>query len=217
LLSRNLLGQLRHCSLRQPQQENELMTELRRTAALLTLTIVLSVGAAACAKKAPPAAAPPPPPPAAAPVTPPAPPPPPAPAPPPPAPRTPTEDEIFAGKTLAQINAERPLGDVFFDLDESTIRNDARGPLQKNAEWMKRWTSTRISVEGHADERGSGEYNLALGDRRANAVKNYLVSLGIGADRVNVVSKGKESPFCTESNESCWQQNRRGHFIVTAK
>ena len=209
------------------------MTELRRTAAskagspvrglcamgcLLTLSIVLSVGAAGCAKKAPPAAAPPPPPPPAAPVTPPPPPPPPpAPTPPPPAPKTPTEEQIFAGKTLDQLNAERPLGDVYFDLDESTIRDDARGPLQKNADWMKRWTSTRIMIEGHADERGSGEYNLALGDRRANAVKNYMVSLGIGADRVNVVSKGKESPFCSESNESCWQQNRRGHFIVTAK
>jgi peptidoglycan-associated lipoprotein len=78
-------------------------------------------------------------------------------------------------------------------------------------------TSVRISVEGHADERGSGEYNLALGDRRANAVKSYLVNLGVATDRINVVSKGKESPFCTESNESCWQQNRRGHFVVTAK
>jgi peptidoglycan-associated lipoprotein len=209
------------------------MIELRRTVALsagsaarglsalgclLTLSIVLSLGAAACAKKAPPAAAPPPPPPAAAPAAPPAPPPPPpAPAPAPAAPRTPTEDEIFASKTLSQLNAERPLGDVFFDLDESTIRDDAKGPLQKNAEWLKRWTSTRISIEGHADERGSGEYNRALGDRRASAVRSYMVSLGISADRVTVVSKGKESPFCTESNESCWQQNRRGHFVITAK
>ena len=193
------------------------MIVLRRTAALLALSLALSLGAAACAKKAPPAAAPPPPPPAAAPVTPPPPPAPPAPAPAPAAPRTPSEDEVFAKTSLAELNAQRPLGDVYFDLDESTIRDDARGPLQKNAEWMKRWTSTRISVEGHADERGSGEYNLALGDRRANAVKTYLVSLGIGADRINVVSKGKESPFCAESNESCWQQNRRGHFVITAK
>ena len=81
----------------------------------------------------------------------------------PPAPPALTEDEIFARKTLEQLNAERPLGDVFFDLDESTVRDDARAPLQKNAEWMKRWTSTRITVEGHCDERGSGEYNLALG------------------------------------------------------
>ena len=106
---------------------------------------------------------------------------------------------------------------MYFDLDESTIRDDARGALQKNADWLKRWTSTRITIEGHADERGSAEYNLALGDRRANAVKDYLVSLGVPADRVAVVTKGKESPFCTESNETCWQQNRRGHFIITAK
>ena len=193
------------------------MIVLRRTAALLALSLALSLGAAACAKKAPPAAAPPPPPPTAAPAAPPAPAPPPAPSPAPAAPRTPTDEEIFAKTTLSELNALRTLGDVYFDLDESTIRDDARGPLQKNADWMKRWTSTRISVEGHADERGSGEYNLALGDRRANAVKTYLVSLGVGADRISVVSKGKESPFCTESNESCWQQNRRGHFLITAK
>ncbi len=194
------------------------MRVVGRIAALLTLSVAVSIGAAACRKNPPPVATPPPPPPPAAPAAPPAPPAPPAPAPaPPPAPRVPSEAELFAAKTLAELNAERPLGDVFFNLDESTIRDDARGPLQKNAEWMKRWTTTRISVEGHADERGSGEYNLALGDRRATAVKNYLVSLGIGADRVSIVSKGKESPFCNESNESCWQQNRRGHFIITAK
>jgi peptidoglycan-associated lipoprotein len=176
---------------------------------------VISVGAAACAKKAPEVAPAPPPP--AAPAAPPAPPAPPPPAEAPPAPRALTEEEIFANKTLEQLNAERPLGDVFFDLDESTIRDDSRGALQKNAEWLKRWTSTRIMVEGHADERGSAEYNLALGDRRANAVRSYLVSLGIPENRITVTSKGKESPFCTESNENCWQQNRRGHFIITAK
>jgi peptidoglycan-associated lipoprotein len=72
-------------------------------------------------------------------------------------------------------------------------------------------------VEGHCDERGTAEYNLALGERRANAVRDYLVSLGIPAARIQTVSKGKESPFCTESNEACWQQNRRGHFLITAK
>ena len=128
-----------------------------------------------------------------------------------------TDEQIFAQKTLDQLNAERPLGDVFFNLDEAAIREDARGPLQKNADWMKRWTSTRVQVEGHCDERGTPEYNLALGERRANAVKQYLVSLGVAADRIAVVSKGKEAPFCSESNESCWQQNRRGHFVITAK
>jgi peptidoglycan-associated lipoprotein len=80
---------------------------------------------------------------------------------------------------------------------------------------LKRWPA-RINIEGHCDARGTAEYNLALGERRANAVKAYLVELGVPAERITVVSKGKESPFCTESNESCWQQNRRGHFIITA-
>jgi peptidoglycan-associated lipoprotein len=192
------------------------MNVLQRSAGLLTFCVVISVGAAACSKKAP-EVAPPPPPTPAAPAAPPAPPAPPAPAPAPAAPKPLSEEEIFAGKTLEQLNAERPLGDVYFDLDESSIREDARGPLQKNAEWMKRWTSTRIMIEGHADERGSAEYNLALGDRRASAVRSYLVNLGIPENRITVTSKGKESPFCTESNENCWQQNRRGHFIITAK
>jgi peptidoglycan-associated lipoprotein len=192
------------------------MNVLQRSAGLLTFCVVIAIGAASCAKKAPEAPAPPPPPPAA-PAAPPAPPAPPPPAPPPAAPRALSEEEIFAGKSLDQLNQERPLGDVYFDLDESTIREDARGPLQKNAEWMKRWSSTRVTVEGHADERGSSEYNLALGERRASSVREYLVSLGVGADRISIVTKGKESPFCTESNESCWQQNRRGHFLITAK
>jgi peptidoglycan-associated lipoprotein len=128
-----------------------------------------------------------------------------------------TEDELFARKTLEQLNAERPLGDVFFDYDESEIRADARGPLQANAEWMRRWTSTRVIVEGHADSRGSSEYNLALGSRRAAAVQAYLVTLGVPANRITVITKGKEEPFCTEENEACWQENRRGHFVVAAK
>jgi peptidoglycan-associated lipoprotein len=128
-----------------------------------------------------------------------------------------SEEEIFAKKSLDQLNAERPLGDVYFDLDQSTVREDARPLLQRNADWMKRWASTQVIVEGHADSRGSSEYNLALGNRRATAVKDYLVNLGIPANRITVISKGKEQPFCREENESCWQQNRRGHFIISAK
>ena len=94
---------------------------------------------------------------------------------------------------------------------------DARAPLQRNADYMRRWPSLRITVEGHCDERGTAEYNLSLGERRSAAVKSYLISLGVAADRITVISKGKESPFCREENEACWQQNRRGHFIVTAK
>jgi peptidoglycan-associated lipoprotein len=190
---------------------------VRRWLWTTSFTLLLMIGVSACAKKVPPPAPPPPAPPA--PVTqapPPAPPPPP---PPPPAapPRQLTEEEIFANKTLAQLNAEMPLGDVFFDFDMSTLRPDARATLQKNSDWMKRWTSTRITVEGHADSRGTSEYNLALGDRRANAVRDYLVSLGIAPDRVLAISKGEESPVCTEEAESCWSRNRRGHSVITAK
>lgn len=191
------------------------MNVYRRMAGVVSLCLVLSLAAAACAKKAPAPAPPPPPPPAAPAAPPPPPPPPPPPAAPAPAPLT--EEQIFERKSLDQLNAERPLSDVFFDYDKSDIRDDARAPLQADAEWLKRWPSTRIVVEGHCDERGTAEYNLALGERRGGAVKDYLVSLGVPADRVVVVTKGKESPFCMESNESCWQQNRRGHFIITAK
>jgi peptidoglycan-associated lipoprotein len=97
------------------------------------------------------------------------------------------------------------------------VRDDGRGTLQKNADWLKRWPTTRITVEGHCDSRGTSEYNLGLGERRATAVRDYLASLGIPANRINTVSKGKEQPFCTEENETCWAQNRRGHFIITAK
>jgi peptidoglycan-associated lipoprotein len=191
--------------------ENQ-MTVFRRMAGLLTVAIVISVGAAACAKKpALPAPAPPPPPPAA-PAAPPAPPPPPAP-PAAPAPAPLSEEEIFRKTPLSEL--QKNLSDVFFELDESSISDQARAVLQKNAEWMKRWPSTKITIEGHCDERGSAEYNLALGDRRAAAVRDYLASLGVGPDRMTVVSKGKEQPVCTEDTESCWRQNRRGHSVLT--
>ncbi len=128
-----------------------------------------------------------------------------------------TEDEIFAKKTVDELNAENNLGDVYFDYDKSVVRDDAKAPLQKNADWLKRWASVKFTVFGHCDSRGTVEYNLALGEKRAVAVRDYLVSLGVPADRVMTVSKGKEAPFCTEQNESCWQQNRRGHFVITAK
>jgi peptidoglycan-associated lipoprotein len=184
----------------------------------LTTMVLLAVFVAACAKKVPPPPPPPPPEPPAAPAPPPPPPPPPAPKPTPPPPAAPlTEDELFARKTLQQLNDEMPLGDVKFDYDQSTIKDDQRGILQKNADWMRRWTTTRVSIEGHADARGTNEYNLALGDRRARAVMDYLAGLGIAADRMVVVSKGEESPVCTEMTETCYANNRRGHFVITAK
>jgi peptidoglycan-associated lipoprotein len=192
------------------------MTVYQKTAATAIVCLALGLGAAAC-KKNPAVAQSPPPPEPTAPAKPPAPPAPPTAPTAAPTPRALTDEEIMAQKSLDQLNKERPLGDVFFDLDQSSIRDEARASLSTNADWLKRWTGTRITIEGHCDERGTAEYNLGLGERRANAVKSYLVQLGVPGDRIVVVSKGKESPFCTESNEACWQQNRRGHFIITAK
>ncbi len=184
-----------------------------------TLALVCpGIVAASCAKTVQPVA-PAPARPSAAFTTPPPPPPPPPPRSQPVSPPTTTlsEDEIFGRKSLDALNGERPLGDAFFDFDASSIREDARPILQKNAEWLRRWNSTRISIEGHSDDRGTSEYNLALGERRANAVKEYLVSLGVAADRLLAVGKGEESPVCFADDESCWQQNRRGHAVITAK
>jgi peptidoglycan-associated lipoprotein len=126
-----------------------------------------------------------------------------APPPPPEAPKA-SFDQIFLEK----------VKDAFFDYDSAEIRADARAVLQNDADFLKAYPQARVTIEGHCDERGSTEYNLALGDRRANAVKEYLVSLGVPADRLTTTSWGKEKPFCTESNEACWQQNRRGHFTL---
>jgi peptidoglycan-associated lipoprotein len=103
--------------------------------------------------------------------------------------------------------------DAYFDTDKADLRPDARAALSKTADFLKNYPSIKVTVEGHCDERGSTEYNLGLGVRRASAVTQYLVSLGISADRLNPTSFGKEKPVCTESNETCWQQNRRGHFV----
>ena len=136
-------------------------------------SLLILLGTAACHHRSPvvtpppaPAAAP-----APAPVAPPPPPPPPPPAP-APAPTPLTEDQIFASKTLDQINAEHPLTDAFFDFDSAVIRPDAQASLTKDAAWLQRWTSTKVTISGHCDERGTAEYNLALGERRAAAVKS---------------------------------------------
>ena len=106
---------------------------------------------------------------------------------------------------------------IHFDYDKANIRSDDAAALDQKVGIMNANPDLRIRVSGHCDERGSDEYNLALGNRRAMGVKDYLVSLGVPVGRITVISKGKEQPFCTEENEGCWQQNRRGHFIVTAK
>ena len=187
---------------------------------------VLAVGALslamACGKKQPPViATPTPTPPAVVQSTPPPQPPPPPPAPPPapvtstPAPLTP--DEVFAKWTLEELNAQKPLDDVLFAYDSAELTEAARTSLQKNTVWLQKWITTKVTVEGHADSRGTNEYNFALSERRAASVRDYLVSLGVAASRIAIVSKGEEQPVCTEETESCWERNRRGHFIFTAK
>jgi peptidoglycan-associated lipoprotein len=118
-----------------------------------------------------------------------------------------------ADATLEQLFT-REVQDAYFDLDKADIRADARDALSKTAQFLRAYPQVKVALEGHCDERGSTEYNLALGDRRAQAAKDFLVSLGVPADRVQTVSYGKERPFCNEHTEACWQQNRRGHFTM---
>ena len=109
---------------------------------------------------------------------------------------------------------EQNVKDAFYDFNKADIREDARQALTRTAEFLRSYPQVKVTIEGHCDERGSTEYNLGLGERRAQAAKNYLISLGIGAGRLETVSWGKERPFCTEHTEDCWQQNRRAHFVM---
>jgi len=126
----------------------------------------------------------------------------PPPPPPPPAP-TVTDEDLF----------NQNIKDIYFDYDKSDIRADQRASIQADMMFLTQHPNMSFTIEGHCDERGSTEYNLALGDKRASAVKNELTTAGISASRIKTISYGKEKPFCTESNEACWQQNRRGHFV----
>ena len=125
-----------------------------------------------------------------------------APAAPPPA-SSATEEELFS----------QNVKDVFFDFDKADIRPDQQSAVQGNIDFLKQHPNMSFTIEGHCDERGSTEYNLALGDSRANAVKTALVQGGVNASNIKTISYGKEKPFCTESTEQCWQTNRRGHFV----
>src|SRR5712664_804924 len=124
-------------------------------------------------------------------------------SPPPEQPKGPTDEERWKAGVF----------DAYFDYDKADLRPDVRAALSKTADFLKSNPGIKVTVEGHCDERGSTEYNMGLGVRRADSVKQYIVSLGVSADRVNTTSFGKEKPFCTESNEACWQQNRRGHLV----
>jgi peptidoglycan-associated lipoprotein len=126
------------------------------------------------------------------------------PPPPPPPPQTSATDEQLFSQNVK---------DIYFDYDKSDVRSSDQSSIQADVAFLQQHPNIGFTIEGHCDERGSTEYNLALGDNRASAVKNALVAGGIAADRIKTVSLGKEKPFCTESNEACWQQNRRGHFV----
>ena len=125
------------------------------------------------------------------------------PPPPPPPPPTVSDEDLFG----------QNIKDAYFDYDKSDIRPDQQASVASDVQFLRQHANINLMIEGHCDERGSIEYNLALGDKRASSLKNALTTAGIIADRVKTISYGKERPFCAESNEACWQQNRRGHFV----
>jgi peptidoglycan-associated lipoprotein len=122
---------------------------------------------------------------------------------PPPPPPSASEQDLF----------NQNVKDVYFDYDRADVRGDQQAAIQADARFLRQHPNVSFTVEGHCDERGSTEYNIALGDKRATAVKSALIAAGVNASRIKTISYGKEKPFCSESNEACWQQNRRGHFV----
>jgi peptidoglycan-associated lipoprotein len=190
---------------------------MTRTWAAVLLLIVMSV--AACGKKTAPVARPLPPPPPG-----------PAstsgsrlPAPPEPVaeptivPPEPVRDDAIASASLDDLNRNSPLKPVFFEYDSSDLSPEAQKILDENAATMKKYPTWAVTIEGHCDERGTAEYNLALGERRSVAARAYLVSLGVPADRIRTVSYGKEFPFDPAHSETAFSKNRRAHFVITAK
>ncbi len=139
----------------------------------------------------------------------------------PPAPETITEKPVTETAEMAKKEAElKPevkkmeFSDIHFDFDKYDIRDDAKPVLEKLASWLKENPKARVLIEGHCDERGTNQYNLALGERRASSTKNYLMALGISGSRIDTVTYGEERPLCREQTEECWQLNRRAHFVV---
>ena len=177
----------------------------------LVVAVILGLALPGCRGRTPP-----PPPPAPPPVV---------PATPPPAPPPATQEVVpqldeydrLRQTSSDQIDRMGLLADIHFDLDRADLREQDRQALSQNGDVLKRFDFLVVTIEGHCDERGSVEYNLALGERRARAAFDYLVSLGVPAPRLKSVSYGKEIPVCSESNESCWARNRRAHFAVTGK
>jgi len=190
---------------------------MRHTQLAIAVTVALLVFVG-CGKKKPPIARPTPPAPTA-----------PAPAAPPPTPPAPTPDtspipkepsiteDPIASADLDTLNKNSPFQPVFYALDSYEVDTTAQQALNANAALLKKYPTWVITIEGHCDERGTAEYNLALGEKRALSAKTYLVSLGIPADRLRTVSYGKEFPFDPGHDEGAWSKNRRAHFVVTSK
>jgi peptidoglycan-associated lipoprotein len=193
-------------------------THMTRLATLLGIAVVVTaMTASACAKKPAPVARPIPPPPPMT-TNPPAPPRPPERiAEPIPVPPEPVPEDTVGSKSLDDLNRDSPLKPVFFELDSAELSTASQGTLQENANVLKKYATWQITIEGHCDERGSAEYNLALGERRALVARDYLVSLGVATPRVRTVSYGKEFPFDPGHDETAWLKNRRAHFVITAK
>jgi peptidoglycan-associated lipoprotein len=127
----------------------------------------------------------------------------------------PSEDERFKESVMApEEEAKTVFRDVLFDYDKYNIRADARPVLDDVASFLNRNKTLNIAIEGHCDERGTNEYNLALGEKRAKSTKDYLISLGVSPDRMIIITYGEEKPVCVDQTESCWQKNRRSHFVI---
>jgi len=134
-----------------------------------------------------------------------------------PVPPQPLAEDSVSNRSLDDLNRDSPLKPVFFGLDSADLDDVGRAAATANADVLKKYPTWIVTVEGHCDERGTSEYNLALGERRSTAVKTYLTSLGISPDRVRTVSYGKEFPFNPGKTEDAWAQNRRGHFVITSR
>ena len=185
---------------------------------VLLIAIVSFVDAIACGGKKPPVARPAPPPPSSTTNTASRPPAPPEPVGEPTVvPPEPMRDDAISAASLDDLNKNSPLKPVFFELDSSELNGAGQKALDENAALLKKYPSWTVTVEGHCDERGTAEYNLALGERRAISARAYLVALGIPANRVRTVSYGKEFPFDMGHTEAAWAKNRRAHFVITSK
>lgn len=132
-------------------------------------------------------------------------------------PPEPVPEDTLGSRSLDELNRDSPLQVVFFDYDSTVIDAEGQGRLQANADLLNRYPNWVVTIEGHCDERGTAEYNLGLGERRALEARNYLLQLGIGAQRLRTLSYGKEFPFDPEHNEAAWANNRRAHFVITAQ